>query len=37
MLAAFAEAARVLEHEDYREAAERNAQFLLRELRTPDG
>ncbi len=37
MLAAFAEAARVLEREDYREVAERNAEFLLSELRTPDG
>jgi uncharacterized protein YyaL (SSP411 family) len=37
MLAAFAEAARVLEHEDYREVAEQNADFLLTELRTPDG
>jgi uncharacterized protein YyaL (SSP411 family) len=37
MLAAFAEAARVLEREDYREVAERNADFLLRELRTGDG
>jgi hypothetical protein len=37
MLAAFAEAARVLHREDYREVAERNADFLLRELRTSDG
>jgi len=37
MLAAFAEAARVLEREDYREVAERNAEFLLSELRTSDG
>jgi uncharacterized protein YyaL (SSP411 family) len=37
MLAAFAEAARVLGREDYREVAERNAEFLLSELRTPDG
>jgi uncharacterized protein len=37
MLAAFAEAARVLEREDYREMAERNAEFLLSQLRTPDG
>jgi len=45
MLAAFAEAARVLEREDgstaltagYRRVAERNAEFLLSELRTPDG
>lgn len=45
MLAAFAEAARVLEREDgstalaasYREVAARNAGFLLSELRTPEG
>jgi uncharacterized protein YyaL (SSP411 family) len=37
MLAAFAEAARVLERGDYREVAERNVEFLLSELRTPDG
>jgi uncharacterized protein YyaL (SSP411 family) len=37
MLAAFAEAARVLEREDYQEVAEWNAQFLVSELRTPDG
>ncbi len=37
MLAAFAEAARVLGREDYREVAERNASFLLRELRSADG
>jgi uncharacterized protein YyaL (SSP411 family) len=37
MLAAFAEAARVLGREDYQEVANRNAQFLLSELRTPDG
>ena len=37
MLAAFAEAARVLKRDDYREVAERNADFLLRELRRPDG
>jgi uncharacterized protein YyaL (SSP411 family) len=37
MLAAFAEGARVLERDDYRQVAERNAEFLLRELRTPDG
>jgi uncharacterized protein YyaL (SSP411 family) len=36
MLAAFAEAARVLERGDYREVAERNAEFLLSKLRTPD-
>jgi hypothetical protein len=34
MLAAFAEAARALEREDYREVAERNAEFLLSELGT---
>jgi uncharacterized protein YyaL (SSP411 family) len=33
MLAAFAEAARMLYREDYQEVAERNAEFLLRELR----
>jgi uncharacterized protein YyaL (SSP411 family) len=33
MLASFAEAARVLDNESYREIATRNAQFLLRELR----
>jgi len=33
MLAAFAEAARVLGRDDYRLVAERNADFLLRELR----
>ena len=37
MLAAFAEAARVLGREDYRAVAEENAAFLLRELRRPDG
>jgi uncharacterized protein len=37
MLAAFAEAARVLGREDYRQVAERNADFLLRELHSPDG
>jgi len=45
MLAAFAEAARALDRDDgstelaevYREVAERNAGFLLSELRTPDG
>jgi uncharacterized protein YyaL (SSP411 family) len=36
MLAAFAEAARVLKREDYREIAERNADFLLRELSRDD-
>jgi uncharacterized protein YyaL (SSP411 family) len=37
MLAAFAEAARVLDRDDYREVAERNADFLLRELRQENG
>ncbi len=37
MLAAFAEAARVLNRDDYREVAERNADFLWRELRTENG
>ena len=37
MLAAFAEAARVLEREDYSQVAEQNAEFLLRELRTDEG
>ena len=36
MLAAFAEAARVLKRDDYREIAVRNAEFLLREL-SPSG
>ncbi len=36
MLAAFAEAGRVLDREDYRQTAVRNAQFLLQELRSPD-
>jgi uncharacterized protein YyaL (SSP411 family) len=37
MLAAFAEATRVLERDDYRQVAERAAEFLLSELRTPKG
>ncbi len=37
MLASLAEAARVLKRPDYREAAERNADFLLSQLRTPSG
>ena len=37
MLAAFAEAARVLDRDDYRQIAQRNAGFLLRALRTDDG
>jgi uncharacterized protein YyaL (SSP411 family) len=37
MLAAFAEAARTLNREDYQDVAERNAEFLLRELRQENG
>jgi uncharacterized protein YyaL (SSP411 family) len=37
MLAAFAEAARALDRSDYRLVAERNADFLLRELRQGNG
>jgi uncharacterized protein YyaL (SSP411 family) len=37
MLAAFAEAARTLGRADYQEVAERNAEFLLRELRQGNG
>jgi uncharacterized protein YyaL (SSP411 family) len=37
MLAAFAEAARALNCDDYREVAELNAHFLLRELRQENG
>ncbi len=37
MLAAFAEAARALGRDDYWQVARRNADFLLRELRTDDG
>ena len=37
MLAAFAEAARVLDRADYRQVAERNPNFLLRELRKENG
>jgi uncharacterized protein len=37
MLAAFAEAARALNRLDYQEVAERNAEFLLRELRQENG
>jgi uncharacterized protein len=37
MLASLAEAARVLDRADYREAAVRNAEFLLREMVAPDG
>lgn len=37
MLAAFAQAARALKRDDYRALAERNADFLLREVRRADG
>jgi uncharacterized protein YyaL (SSP411 family) len=37
MLAAFGEAARVLDRDHYRQIAERNADFLLRELRQDNG
>jgi hypothetical protein len=37
MMAAFAEAARTLDREDYRKVAERNAEFLLQELRQANG
>ena len=37
MLAAFAEAARALNRDDYRQVAERNAEFLLGELRQENG
>ncbi len=37
MLAAFAEAARVLKRDGYREIAERNTKFLLSELETSSG
>jgi uncharacterized protein YyaL (SSP411 family) len=37
MLAAFAEAARMLKRGDYLAVAERNGAFLLSELRTPEG
>jgi hypothetical protein len=37
MLAAFAEAAQALGRDDYRRVAERNADFLLRELRDDEG
>ena len=37
MLAAFAEAARVLHRDDYGAIAERNADFVLSQMRTPDG
>jgi len=37
MLAAFAEVARALDRQDYRQVAERNADFLLRGLQREDG
>ncbi|HSR34328.1 MAG TPA: hypothetical protein VLY63_27485 [Anaerolineae bacterium] len=37
MLSAFSEAARALNREDYREVAQPNAGFLLRELRQENG
>jgi uncharacterized protein YyaL (SSP411 family) len=37
MLAAFAEAARAFERDDYRQVAERSADFLVRELRQENG
>jgi uncharacterized protein YyaL (SSP411 family) len=37
MLAAFAEAARTLDRDDYRQVAERDAEFLLSELRQENG
>ncbi len=37
MLAPFAEAARALDRDDYREVAERNADFLLHEMRQENG
>jgi uncharacterized protein YyaL (SSP411 family) len=37
MLAAFAEAGRVLDIGDYRKVAEQNAEFLLRDLRQENG
>ncbi|MGC9334095.1 MAG: thioredoxin domain-containing protein [Anaerolineae bacterium] len=37
MLAAFAEAARALDREDYRQVTERNVEFLLQELRQKNG
>ena len=37
MLASLAEAARVIQRDDYRQAAERNAEFLLARLSTPAG
>lgn len=37
MLAAFAEAARILDRSDYLAAAQANARFLLQQMRTPQG
>jgi uncharacterized protein YyaL (SSP411 family) len=37
MMAAFAEASQVFHREDYRRIAEKNADFILRELRAPEG
>jgi uncharacterized protein YyaL (SSP411 family) len=37
MLAAFAEAAQILDRHDYQEVAQRSADFLLRELRQENG
>jgi uncharacterized protein YyaL (SSP411 family) len=37
MLAAFSEAARVLDRDDYRDVAKRNAELLLRELKQDNG
>lgn len=37
MLAAFAEAGRVFDRDDYLEAAQRNATFVLTQMRAPDG
>ena len=37
MLAAFAEAARAMKRDDYRNIAIRSAEFVLREMRTPEG
>ncbi len=36
-LAAFADAARILDRADYRSVAERSAAFILREMQTPEG
>ncbi|HET7088388.1 MAG TPA: thioredoxin domain-containing protein [Anaerolineae bacterium] len=37
MLAGFAEAARAMKRDDYRQIAVRSAEFILREMRTPEG